>query len=994
MDTNVTPRRTTRRSMAAQAAENVITPGTVASLISHEWAAVVSDKSEKSNSKSNSVTSSTASSGISTPRKRTRLTAHGVPSSDGLNSQKKTYSRAVKSQGRLGRDPGRGRCARKAVKENLPKFEPPHAFFKSFVASISPVRLFQKRIDVTNDFEDEADDEQNDVVETVQFEYDDNEDNNAANPESPAEISQNALAIISLSIYSLWSDYVLTPISALFVSLLAFYNSLVITSRIGLLVIAISAALVLIVNQRSDLFPPSSSCNLTAYLPPALAKWGDVIVWPTFMDRNAPLVIDWYNTAIATNLDRLSNIRICIPHLFHAGDGEPRVAKRWNIFFPLRDTESTVGKAVIQPETRSTSVSYFTSLSTWIATPSSSSSQIISDFWNSTSSSIQNVLKAVKYMTFSSRTTKTSNPFSEESSKIDFKRPLPVDSAILDRVEHLEKVLVQIQNGFSKASTSFDGLTSNIQENQVQVASLREIVQTLAVRLEKRLHDLGGEDASWTSSLKALQGSLEALKGKVDGFVDASDKNQGSVEGQLKAVEIRVSGLARGLKDVEDKIVQQEESFHDVGVIGETVPSLMVARRVAKTGKVVLDPEFLTLLEGKPIQLSESRVQELIIEKLLRATNGLVSAAQVTQLATDLTKGYETSENVESRLASYATQGTVSQLSESLHKEIQAALESLASKTHVDSLLAEKSREFLEKSRSHVEEVLAGGPNNEPSKTILTHGQVMKILTQEIEIAKTDMETQFKSKLEQVNPANRARLDVEAMKSVMDALIENALTQYAADGIGREDYALDSNGAYVLQALTSAPYTVASETVFGRAMGHRQRAGFGPFIALTEGTRPGKCWAMNGTSGTLGINLASPIIPTSFTIDHVSKQVLLPPNNQGLKSSPKEIELWAVLGSSSDYSAFSRLNLFDTKTRSIPRGITKQEYPAGLLLSQGGTVVFDPVVANVQTFGVSKEAVGALVEAGIVPRAVVLRVVSNWGNDAFTCLYRVRVHGR
>ncbi|KAJ3025824.1 UNVERIFIED_CONTAM: hypothetical protein HDU68_006604 [Siphonaria sp. JEL0065] len=920
-------------------------------------------------------------------------------------------------------------------KENLPEFEPPQSFFKSLVSSISPVRLFQKRIDVANETEDEADDEQDEVVETVQFEYDDDEDKHTsilANPESPAETSQNAIAIISLSVYSLWSDYVLTPISTMFASLFAFHNSLVITSRIGLLVILISTALVLIVNQRSDLFPPSSSYNLVAYLPPSLPKWGDVIVWPTFLDRNAPLVIDWYNTVIATNLDRLSNIHIYIPHLFHTGDGEPRVAKHWNIFFPLRDSESTVGKSVIQPGTP-TSISYYTSLSTWIATPSSSSrSQIFSDFWNSTSSSIQNVLKAVKsYVTFTSKTTKTSNPFSGESSKIDFKKPLPVDSAILDRVEHLEKVLVQIQNGFSKASTSFDGVTLNIQENQAHVASLREIVQTLAVRVEKRLLDLEGEDASVESSLKVLQETLEALKVKVDGVVEVSGSNHASVESQLKAVEIRVSGLVQVLKDIEDRMVEQVKSFNErvVDMIGETVPSLMVARKDSKTGKVVLDPEFLTLLkemvvsstrlEQQPAQpqLSESRVQELITEKLVHATNGLVSADKVTQLVTDLIKGYETTENVESRLAIYATQGSVTQLSETLHKEIQTALESLASKTHVDSLFAEKSREFLEKSRSHVEQVLAGGPNNEPSKTILTRDQVIALLSQEINSAKIEMEAQFEYKLEQVNPANRARLDVEAMKSVMDALIENALMRYAADGIGREDYALDSNGAYVIQSLTSAPFTIASETVFGRAMGHRQRAGFGPFIALTEGVSPGKCWAMNGkvvflnvfsnfginslllrpigTSGTLGINLASPIIPTSFTIDHVSKQVLLPPNNQGLKSSPKEIELWAVLGGSSlDYSAFSRLNLSDSKTRSIPRGITKQEHPAGLLLSQGGTVIFDPIVANVQTFGVSKEAVGVLVEAGIVPRAVVLRVVSNWGNDEFTCLYRVRVHGR
>jgi SUN domain-containing protein 1/2 len=45
---------------------------------------------------------------------------------------------------------------------------------------------------------------------------------------------------------------------------------------------------------------------------------------------------------------------------------------------------------------------------------------------------------------------------------------------------------------------------------------------------------------------------------------------------------------------------------------------------------------------------------------------------------------------------------------------------------------------------------------------------------------------------------------------------------------------------------------------------------------------------------------------------------------------------------------------------------------------------------NVQTFEVDPEVKGLGVDFGVV----VARVLNNWGQDSYTCLYRIRVHGR
>ncbi|KAI8850070.1 hypothetical protein BC829DRAFT_390352 [Chytridium lagenaria] len=63
---------------------------------------------------------------------------------------------------------------------------------------------------------------------------------------------------------------------------------------------------------------------------------------------------------------------------------------------------------------------------------------------------------------------------------------------------------------------------------------------------------------------------------------------------------------------------------------------------------------------------------------------------------------------------------------------------------------------------------------------------------------------------------------------------------------------------------------------------------------------------------------------------------------------------------------------------------------AGILLAMHR---FDPYATDVQTFAVRSEAVKFMKNSGRMPSVAVLRVLSNWGNGEYTCLYRFRVHG-
>ncbi|KAI0745555.1 UNC-like C-terminal-domain-containing protein, partial [Earliella scabrosa] len=157
------------------------------------------------------------------------------------------------------------------------------------------------------------------------------------------------------------------------------------------------------------------------------------------------------------------------------------------------------------------------------------------------------------------------------------------------------------------------------------------------------------------------------------------------------------------------------------------------------------------------------------------------------------------------------------------------------------------------------------------------------------------------------------------------------------------DYASASAGAFVVDALTSPTYTGHLE----KRSSHYHNALWlkPPILALVPELQPGHCWAMAGSSGTLGVTLAQAIEPRAFTIDHIAKPISLQ-----YTSAPKDGEIWGVLKDPHDFNC-------------------------PLILSPASDV-FDSVAAQ-----------------KISIQTVVFKFMNNWGNEAYTCVYRVRAHG-
>lgn len=140
-------------------------------------------------------------------------------------------------------------------------------------------------------------------------------------------------------------------------------------------------------------------------------------------------------------------------------------------------------------------------------------------------------------------------------------------------------------------------------------------------------------------------------------------------------------------------------------------------------------------------------------------------------------------------------------------------------------------------------------------------------------------------------------------------MINQRLERYSADAIALPDYALlfagsrgirkklILSGASIDLAQTSQTYVKEDDSWLW--LFKRRKYGAHPSVILqVEGTvlvlrgiQPdntvGNCWAFKGSKGYVTIELAQPIIPTNFTLDHVPEAVAHNP-----LSAPKEFSVY------------------------------------------------------------------------------------------------------
>eukprot|EP00118_Oscarella_pearsei_P001664 m.8065 g.8065 ORF g.8065 m.8065 type:complete len:896 (+) comp20306_c0_seq1:149-2836(+) len=301
-------------------------------------------------------------------------------------------------------------------------------------------------------------------------------------------------------------------------------------------------------------------------------------------------------------------------------------------------------------------------------------------------------------------------------------------------------------------------------------------------------------------------------------------------------------------------------------------------------------------------------------------------------------------------------------------KESEGKLQS-AWKADLDSKSGE-IREEIEKDKDALKkEVLAEvAKAAESSPPGLTKEEITAIIGDEISKTKEELEcsltslatqneeklrSDLMSKLMSISGSDVSGLQMAEVKDLVKQEIGAALRLYEADKTGKADYALYSAGGRVAVQRCSRTYDdgLAYMSFYGMRLWSIPNT---PRTVIEPGVLPGQCWPLEGSKGFLVIKLAVTINVTEISYEHTDRNLTV---NGTIFSAPKEFAVF---------------------------GLADETDEIGTHL---GSYVYDKDGDTLQSFPVQKEVLQPF-------RFILFSVSSNHGDGRYTCLYRIRVHGK
>lgn len=193
---------------------------------------------------------------------------------------------------------------------------------------------------------------------------------------------------------------------------------------------------------------------------------------------------------------------------------------------------------------------------------------------------------------------------------------------------------------------------------------------------------------------------------------------------------------------------------------------------------------------------------------------------------------------------------------------------------------------------------------------------------------------------------------------------QDALTTCTKDKDGHRDFAFIQTGGSVIASLTSKSISFNSSfpdplkarrswrTLFDSLISGRPSVTLPDIVLIGDGSI-GACWAFSGSQGQIGIALSNPINISGVTVEHIGKELA----QDSINVAPKDFELWGLVEGKDRHAEFFLFSgFYDTSKPSISQ-----------------TFEFTPTKK--------------------VYEKVIFKINSNHGNQHYTCVYRVRIHG-
>uniref|UniRef100_A0A1B6C1S9 SUN domain-containing protein n=2 Tax=Clastoptera arizonana TaxID=38151 RepID=A0A1B6C1S9_9HEMI len=185
-------------------------------------------------------------------------------------------------------------------------------------------------------------------------------------------------------------------------------------------------------------------------------------------------------------------------------------------------------------------------------------------------------------------------------------------------------------------------------------------------------------------------------------------------------------------------------------------------------------------------------------------------------------------------------------------------------------------------------------------------------------------------------------------------LMKSQLQLYDSDKTGLTDYALGISGGKILSTRSTETYNPGEPTLSFFGIPLCTQTNKAKAIIQTS-VFPGECWAVKGHEAAVVIQLISKIYVTNISLEHIP-QALSPTGE--IDSAPKDFSIWGL----SDIEGVKDAHFFGQFT-----------------YRKDGTAL--------QTFSVQKLCSRQY-------QIIEFKLHSNHGHLDYTCIYRIRVHGK
>ncbi|CAJ1966720.1 unnamed protein product [Cylindrotheca closterium] len=256
--------------------------------------------------------------------------------------------------------------------------------------------------------------------------------------------------------------------------------------------------------------------------------------------------------------------------------------------------------------------------------------------------------------------------------------------------------------------------------------------------------------------------------------------------------------------------------------------------------------------------------------------------------------------------------------------------------------------------------------------------------------------------------------------------VASAVTKYSKDGIGLVDHA---QGANIVHSLTSATYTPPPDEseLLGNSLWRKyipedweqllpkgwEKWNLGipaavyhslnikgakvapPEAILEDKTTLGACWPMEGKKGQVTMRLAYPMSMETVSIDHVNLN-LIPEDMYG--SAPKTIKVigYPACTNKGDECYSMGFDMYDPIDIAYVdydiEGPSVQTFNTIYARSEGSIEEGEEGEGSCSVDEAQEAACSSPPKTDI--GGITLKILDNWGNDDFTCIYRFRVHGQ